>query len=513
MSAPDPEPEASPEVSPEATPEEVAGFDAPLGMFQQSPIAATILCLSTLLVIAVGTLFIFRPELFSVETPEDDLIESGLGVELPQEEIDAYQEAADALAAVAEDPTSRKKGTALREKACALLSKRAKASLRAFRVAGDEYMRHMRMFKGANPQRKGKRGGSGGGGIITEQHWERVQEEWAPFQPEIRDVIEQANWLRQGRPGWGAAIMQEAYEALLADEEAAAAAAIAAGKEPDVSTMGMRKLRFARGARVICNLGEKWAAGTVLANFELPYLVHMDSGQNVKAPQDTDDLIRDIQHVDHPEFHDDKGTPKDADLRIWMEYRFKVGDQVMANLGPNGWCRGRVRGIGMKDSRDRECAYEVEIDPGGKVAFAPMDDDRVVRRCTPEEASAVPRLRFKKGDRVVCNMGPRKDGEFGYVFVGGVVTACHIKRTPPPNAPPHVKPMVAPYEIKLDDGKVVFAPNDHFDTIRAPATEGAAASEPEKKAALESVGGAPTTEAPKTEGANAPPSAWKAAGW
>ena len=127
----------------------------------------------------------------------------------------------------------------------------------------------MRMFKGSDQRRQ--RGG--GGGIISRAHWQRVEEEWAPFKPEMADVIEQANWLRPGRPGWGAAILQEAYDAIIEDEAAAAAAAVAAGEEPPDSIL--RKLRFARGARVACFLGERgWAAGTVLRCFELPYVVH-----------------------------------------------------------------------------------------------------------------------------------------------------------------------------------------------------------------------------------------------
>ena len=72
----------------------------------------------------------------------------------------------------------------------------------------------------------------------------------------------------------------------------------------------------------------------------------------------------------------------------------------MANLGPAGWNRGRIRRLSVRDSNEREAAYEIEIEPGGRVAYAPHDHDQVVRRPTTEEASAPPKLRFKKGDRV-----------------------------------------------------------------------------------------------------------------
>ena len=94
------------------------------------------------------------------------------------------------------------------------------------------------------------------------------------------------------------------------------------------------------------------------------------------------------------------------------------------------------------------------------MVFAPADVDQLVRRCTPEEAAAVPRLRFKKGDRVLCNMGAAG-------FKRGVIVQCWVKRHPPPDAPPGSQPLVVPYQIKLvDDGTLVFAPNDRLDTIR-----------------------------------------------
>jgi len=445
---------------PEPEPSEEAFFNASdvtstASTWEQSPIAAAVLVLSTLFVLAVGTLFIMRPEWFAPKAVDDGWAESGLGVELPDDEIAAYQEVAATLAEAAADPTARKKAPALREKAIELLSARAKASLSAFRAAGDEYVRHMKMYKGAE-QRRG-RGGGRGGGIITQGHWNRVQEEWAPFKPEIQEIVEQANWLRPGRPGWGASILQEAYDALLAEAEAAVAASQAEEAAP--LDFG-RQLRFRKGARVACNMGERgWVPGTVLRCFELPYLVALDEGGNVNAPADHDDLIRGIPHADLPQFAQDGGTPAKVDLALWKEYRFKVGDLVMANLGPAGWNRGRVRRLSVRDSNEREAAYEIEIEPGGRVAYAPHDHDQVVRRPTTEEASAPPKLRFKKGDRVLANMGPSG-------FKPDTINACFVKRPPPPNAPPGTPHVTVKYQIKLDDGPVVFAPNDDTNTVR-----------------------------------------------
>jgi len=199
--------------------------------------------------------------------------------------------------------------------------------------------------------------------------------------------------------------------------------------------------------------------GTVLRCFELPYLVALDEGGNVNAPADHDDLIRGIPHADLPQFAQDGGTPAEVDLALWKEYRFKVGDLVMANLGPAGWNHGRIRRLSVRDSNEREAAYEIEIEPGGRVAYAPHDHDQVVRRPTTEEASAPPKLRFKKGDRVLANMGPSG-------FKPDTINACFVKRPPPPNAPPGTPHVTVKYQIKLDDGPVVFAPNDDTNTVR-----------------------------------------------
>ena len=100
-------------------------LSVPPSVFEQSPIASAVLVLATLSVIVVGALFILQPQLFAAEVL-DDFMDVGLGAELPHAEIDAYHEAAEALAATAADPTERKRAPALREKACRLLSARAK---------------------------------------------------------------------------------------------------------------------------------------------------------------------------------------------------------------------------------------------------------------------------------------------------------------------------------------------------------------------------------------------------
>lgn len=53
------------------------------------------------------------------------------------------------------------------------------------------------------------------------------------------------------------------------------------------------------------------------------------------APQDSDNLIRAAPP-------DDPGTPAAADLTLWRPYRFKPGDRVACNCGPDGFRAGTV---------------------------------------------------------------------------------------------------------------------------------------------------------------------------
>eukprot|EP00962_Isochrysis_galbana_P053028 scaffold24495_cov111-Isochrysis_galbana.AAC.6 len=67
------------------------------------------------------------------------------------------------------------------------------------------------------------------------------------------------------------------------------------------------------------------------------------------------------------------------------------------------------------------------------------------------------RLRFGVGDRVQCNVGVWRDGS--------VVALAYSQPGWPPSK-------IAPYQIALDDGRLVYAPADHPRLIRAPPAHG-----------------------------------------
>jgi len=101
----------------------------------------------------------------------------------------------------------------------------------------------------------------------------------------------------------------------------------------------------------------------------------------------------------------------------------------------------------------------------GSVIVAPHDIDQFVRQCTSAEAAASVKLRFKPGDRVLCNLGQAERKK-------GVVVRCHVKPPLHPDAKgtggaSKTKPVAVPYEIKLDSGETLFAPVDRENIISA----------------------------------------------
>jgi hypothetical protein len=73
-----------------------------------------------------------------------------------------------------------------------------------------------------------------------------------------------------------------------------------------------------------------------------------------------------------------------------------------------------------------------------------------------EEPTELPELRFDVGTKVFCRIGPDAEKD----WAGGTVMMLWYRE---PNWPPG---SFAPYKIKLDDGRDIFAPGDMDQVIR-----------------------------------------------
>ena len=367
----------------------------------------------------------------------------------------------------------------LREHLCGLL----RARTEAFVVAWLAAVREMRTVARAAQRR-----------LASDADYDAAVGDFDLFKEERAAIFAAANELRPGFPGWGAAIFQEAYDELVRGhpsvptEEAVATV-------PREGQLGMESvLRFRRGARVECNMGEHgYVAGTVTEAWELPYHVVLDDASHITAPVDVDHYIR---ATTAPEL---ATTPSDISLALWIPRddpaRFVVRQQVMAKCS-EVYRRGVIvavrPNINTRDGKVQRVAYAIRIEPTApgersRVVNAPIDLDACVRRCTEEEA-AKPALeeeepppqpppplldgplRFTVGATVMANMGSNG-------FVRAIVGALK----------PELKQqdgsvVVKAYQLQLEQihygqpGPVVFAPADNDNTVRLCTAEEFAAA-------------------------------------
>jgi hypothetical protein len=227
---------------------------------------------------------------------------------------------------------------------------------------------------------------------------------------------------------------------------------------------GAPRLRFKPGDRVQCNC-EQWETGTVTGLFYredswpegqyAPYQVRLDSGRMICAPADTDDCIK------------------------AAELRFKPGDRVLCNCGEQ-WKAGTITGLHYREDSwpaGEFAPYQVRLD-SGKMICAPADNDGCIRAAegsypgastgnTPSQREA-PQLRFKPGDRVLCNCGER--------WEPGTITGLHYREDSWPAGE------FAPYQVRLDIGDMICAPADTSDCIKAAAAAADGASADAKDA-------------------------------
>jgi hypothetical protein len=73
-----------------------------------------------------------------------------------------------------------------------------------------------------------------------------------------------------------------------------------------------------------------------------------------------------------------------------------------------------------------------------------------------EEPAELPELRFDVGTRVLCRIGPDAERDWS---PGKVIQLWYREKNWPPGS-------FAPYKIKLDDGRNIFAPGDMDQVIR-----------------------------------------------
>lgn len=91
-----------------------------------------------------------------------------------------------------------------------------------------------------------------------------------------------------------------------------------------------------------------------------------------------------------------------------------------------------------------------------------QDEDTIGKWAAGEDAPwpPLPDLRFEVGARVECRVGPHPVRG----WAPGEIVATFYKE---PEWPPG---MMAPYQIQLDDGRLIFAPQDVDEVIRAVIT-------------------------------------------
>ena len=93
--------------------------------------------------------------------------------------------------------------------------------------------------------------------------------------------------------------------------------------------------------------------------------------------------------------------------------------------------------------------YQLHLEESGALIFAPEDSRACVR------ATRLQRLRFAVGDAVECNLGER--------WAKGVVVDLMLTRDAA-----MASGVVAPYQVQLEGGGLIYAPEDAEGTIRKP---------------------------------------------
>lgn len=139
--------------------------------------------------------------------------------------------------------------------------------------------------------------------------------------------------------------------------------------------------------------------------------------------------------------------------------RFKKGDMVKAYVAPGKWKTGVVSMLNYEEP-GVVAPYQIQLKNGSYV-YAPEDSEACIRsHAAVQQSCAGPSYRFDVGEKVEAFVE-------GNVWKPGMVVALDYTE------PSLGEGVTAPYQIKLDQGELVYAEDDGSDLVRA-APEGTA---------------------------------------
>jgi len=130
-----------------------------------------------------------------------------------------------------------------------------------------------------------------------------------------------------------------------------------------------------------------------------------------------------------------------------LALRFKVGDRVECRVSQTVWAPGKVITLWYHNPSwqpNQMVPYQIELDTGKQI-IAPKDSFEVIRK--EGDGSGTAFLRFGVGHRVKCQTKP------GTWAVGTVTKSWHTETQWPEGTK-------VPYQVKLDNGAMIFAPMD-----------------------------------------------------
>ena len=298
------------------------------------------------------------------------------------------------------------------------------------------------------------------------------------------------------------------YQHNMPDEKAKLMAEFQALNSMVVQKDKKETLRFKIGDRVLANVGSSWEKGTIVrthysAPFDLsgrvmPYQIKLDMGQLIMAPMDNNVVVRNvpegmflefepslrarishfsypfvcITHMYHSQIHV-TGTedPRENSMRVVLaklQSMTEVERMKRLEMYKKDGMDTRCEAIEKmpKDIQDRhqkslslkelqeliEYRFLVRMVELQKITATQKKEEKDVEstaakgREAKKETSNIPTFRFCVGQRVKCNCGQ--------IWQNGRIVAILYRE---PHWP---KGRYVPYQVKLDSGKLIYAPMD-----------------------------------------------------